>query len=294
MAEMALARVALERRGAQPEAREKHDGEHGEDQRQRGDAHPAAPGLHDVGTSLHRGSGSHRLGAPRCGAAAAPKTRIVRRSGERMDGYQTATNRSPGAILLRSPASLVTTACPALCAQTTTWASAMSAVAVRANRRPTAVASGPLSETTSVPACRISRERRACLAGLRRACARAVAGIVIRPPRSAARARSTSTRRSFRSSAISPPASNVMPFTPPSLFGSPVSAPGERAARRPTRAPSLSASRPFVAAHLPTSPAIPKRRKARLQRHASRRLKRWLPLRPRPARELLQADRPQA
>ncbi len=214
-----------------------------------------------------------------------------RRSGQRMDGYQTITSCSPGAILLRSPASLVTTACPALCAQTTTWARAMSAVAVRANKRPTAVASGPLRAITSVPACRISRERRACLAGLRRACARAVAGIVTRAPRSAARARSVSTRRSFRSSAISPPASKVMPFTPPSLFRNLSSAPGEREARRPTRAPFSSASHRFVVAHLATSPSIPPHRKGRLQRHASRRRKRSPPLRLRPAREFHRADR---
>lgn len=35
-------------------------------------------------------------------------------------GCQTATSRNPGAIRLRSLAPLVTTACPALCAQTTT------------------------------------------------------------------------------------------------------------------------------------------------------------------------------
>ena len=133
-------------------------------------------------------------------------------------GRQTTTNCSSGAIPLRSLASLVTTACPALRAQMTTWASTMSAVAVRANNRPTAVASGPSSGIRSVLACRMSRERRACLAGFRMACANAVAGIVIRMPRSIARATSVSTRRSFRSRATSPPASKVMPFTPPSLF----------------------------------------------------------------------------
>lgn len=56
----------------------------------------------------------------------------------------------------------------------------MSAVAVRANNRPTAVASGPFRAIRSVPGCRMSCESRACLAGLRIACARAVAGIVIR------------------------------------------------------------------------------------------------------------------
>jgi hypothetical protein len=54
----------------------------------------------------------------------------------------------------------------------------------------------------------MSRQRRACLAGFRMACASAVAGIVIRTPRSVARA----------TSAISPPASRVMPLTPPFLF----------------------------------------------------------------------------
>jgi len=208
--------------------------------------------------------------------------------------YHTATNRSPGAIRLSSPASLATTAWPPLCAQTTTWARAMSAVAVRANRRPAAVASGPSRAMTSVPTCRISRESRACLAGLRRACARAVAGIAIRAPRSAARARSASTRRWFRSSAISPPASKVMPFTPPSLFRNLFSASGRREARRPTRAPFSSADHPFAVAHLATSPSIRQRRKARLRRHAARRRKLSPPLRPRPARESLQADRSEA
>ena len=100
---------------------------------------------------------------------------------------QTATNRSPGAIRLKSPGSLVTIACPALWAQTATCASTMSAVAVLASSRPTAVAFGPSSAMRSVAACRMSRERRTCLEGLRIACASTVAGIVIRKPRSIAR-----------------------------------------------------------------------------------------------------------
>ena len=209
-------------------------------------------------------------------------------------GCQTTTNCSSGAIRLRSSASLVTTACPALCAQMATWASTMSAVPVRANNRPTAVASGPSSGIRSVPACRISRERRACLAGFRMACASAVAGIVIRMPRSAARATSVSTRRSFRSRAISPPASKVMPFTPPSLFWKLSSVRGEREARRPTCAPFSLAGRRFAVAHLLASPSIQPHRREQLQPHASRRQKRSLPLRLRSVRESLQADCSQA
>ena len=50
------------------------------------------------------------------------------------------------------------------------------------------LASGPSSATASVPACRIGREEASRLAGLRTAAANAAAGIVIRMPRSAARA----------------------------------------------------------------------------------------------------------
>jgi len=52
-----------------------------------------------------------------------------------------------------SPGSLVTTTCPVLRAQITTWASTISAIAVSANKSPTAVASGPLTGIRSVPAC---------------------------------------------------------------------------------------------------------------------------------------------
>jgi len=78
-----------------------------------------------------------------------------------VDLDQTTSSFSPGAIRLRSAGSLVIIAWPALRAQTTTCASTMTAVAVRANNRPTAVASGPSSTVRSVPACRISLESRA-------------------------------------------------------------------------------------------------------------------------------------
>ena len=96
----------------------------------------------------------------------------------RAEMVQTTNNCRSGAIRLRSSASLVTIACFALRAQTTTWASTTSAVPVRASNRPTVVASGPSSRIRSVSICRISRDRRACLAGLRMACASAVAVIV--------------------------------------------------------------------------------------------------------------------
>jgi len=49
-----------------------------------------------------------------------------------------------------SAASLVTMAWPARRAQTTTWASAMSAVRVAASKMPTLVAAGPSSAIRSV------------------------------------------------------------------------------------------------------------------------------------------------
>jgi hypothetical protein len=207
---------------------------------------------------------------------------------------QTATNGSPGAIRLRSSASLLTTACPARSAQTTTWASTMSAVPVLANKRPTAVASGPSSAMRSVPACRISRQRRACLAGFRMACASAVAGIVIRMPRSVARARSASARRSFQSSAISPPASKVMPLTQPSLDSNPFSVRREKELHRPTRVPSSSAGHPSVVAHPVAFPSNRRHRREQLQPHASRRQRRFLPVRLRQVREWLPPDRLEA
>ena len=170
----------------------------------------------------------------------------------------------------------------------------MPTVAVRASRRPTAVASGPSSGIRSVLACRISRQRRACFAGLRMACANAVAGTVIRMPRSVARARSVSTRRSFRSTAISPPVSKVMPLTQPSRVSRLSSGLRERESRRPTRVPFSSVGRPFVEAHLPASPSSRPHRKEQLQRHASRRQRRLLPVRLQQGHELLQPDRPEA
>ena len=228
------------------------------------------------------------------GPSGGPKTADSNNPANPSMGYHTTTSCSSGAIPLRSSASLVTTACPALCAQMTTWASTISAVPVRANNRPTAVASGPSSGIRSVPACRTSRERRACLAGLRMACASAVAGIVIRMPRSAARAMSVSTRRSFRSRAISPPASKVMPFTPPSLFWKLSSVRGERETRRPTCAPFSLGGHPFAEGLLPASPSILPYRREQFQPHALRRQKRLPPLRPRSVREFLQSDCPRA
>ena len=208
-------------------------------------------------------------------------------------GRQTTTKCSSGAIRRRSPASLVTTACPARRAHTTTWASTMSAVAVRARRRPTAVASGPSSAIRSVPDCRMRRERRDCLAGFRMACARAVAGIVIRMPSSDARARSVRAWRSFRSSAISPPVSKVMPFTQPSLFRNSFWAAAEREARRPKRAPSSSTGHRFVAGHLQASPSIRRHRKEQLQPRASQTQKHWRPFPLPQVRASLQPDRPE-
>ena len=109
------------------------------------------------------------------------------------------------------------------------------------------MASGPLSGMRSVPACRMSRDGRACRAGLRMACASAVAGIVIRGPRSAARATNASTRRSFRSNAIGPPASKVTPLTPPALSLGPSFAPAERETRQPMRVRFWLRDHPFAA-----------------------------------------------
>jgi hypothetical protein len=207
---------------------------------------------------------------------------------------QTTTKCISGAIRLRSPALLVTMACFALRAQTTTWASTTSAVPVRASNRPTVVASGPSSPIRSVSICRISRDRRACLAGLRMACASAVAGIVMRIPCSLARATSASTLRSFRSKAISPPASKVIPLKRPSLFGLLFSVFREREACRPNHAPFSLTGHLFVEVHLPASPSNPPHRKEQFQRHAARRQKRSRTFQPRPERESLQPDRPEA
>ncbi len=149
----------------------------------------------------------------------------------------TTRSRNVGSSRLRSPASLVTTSCWALRAHTTTCASTMSLVRVAASNRPMVVASGPSSGTRSVLGCRMSRARRAWLAGRRMACANAVAGIVTRRRRSAARARSASTRRSFLSSAMRPPASNVMPLTRLSCGECGPCGAAKTGAHRPTRAP---------------------------------------------------------
>ena len=212
----------------------------------------------------------------------------------RAEMVQTTNNCRSGAIRLRSSASLVTIACFALRAQTTTWASTTSAVPVRASNRPTVVASGPSSRIRSVSICRISRDRRACLAGLRMACASAVAGIVMRIPRSFARATSASTLRSFRSKAISPPASNAIPLKRPSLFGLLFSVFREREACRPNHAPFPLTGHPFVEVRLPSSPSNPPHRKEQLQRHAARRQKCSRTFRPRQVRESLRPDRPGA
>ncbi len=169
---------------------------------------------------------------------------------------------------MRSPASLVTTACRARSAQITTCASTISAVPVRASKRPTAVASGPSSGMRSVPGCLINRHRRACLAGLRIACASAVAGTVARTPRSLARAMSASVLRSLRSRAIRPPASKVIPLTPPSFSWRVALAPGKREFRRPKSVPVWSMHRPSPLAQCPTFPSIQPRREERLQSNA--------------------------
>src|ERR1035441_8764141 len=102
------------------------------------------------------------------------------------------------------------------------------------------------------------------------------------------------TRRSFRSRAISPPASKVRPFTPPSLFWKLSFVLGEREARRPRCAPFSLAGRLFAEGHLAAPPSIPPHRREQLQPHALRRQKRSLPRRPRSVREFLQADCSQA
>jgi len=80
----------------------------------------------------------------------------------------------------------------------------------------------------SIQGLSVRRWRRAWRAGLRMACARAVAGMVIRRPSSVARTRRASTWRWFRSSAINPPASRVTPpVTRPALHGGDVSASAE-------------------------------------------------------------------
>jgi hypothetical protein len=91
----------------------------------------------------------------------------------------------------------------------TTWASAISEVPLAASSLPTFVASTRSRTATSVAGWRISRASRACRSGRRVAWASAVAGTVTAAPVSRARARSTSTRRSFLSRAISPPASTI-------------------------------------------------------------------------------------
>ena len=208
-------------------------------------------------------------------------------------GCYTTSNCRSGAIRLRSAASLVTTTCSALRAQTTTWASTTSAVAVRANSRPTAVASGPLSATRSVPACRMSRDNRAWRAGLRMACASAVAGIVIRIPRSAARATNASTRRSFRSNAIRPPASKVTPLMQPSLSLGAPSAPAERETRQPMRVRFWLRRHQFAAVRPPASLSILPHRAEQHPQRAARKQKRSPPALPLPEREFPQPDRRQ-
>jgi hypothetical protein len=101
-----------------------------------------------------------------------------------------------------------------------------------------------------------------------------------------------STRRLFRSNAISPPASKVTLLKQPFLFWSLSSVPGEREARRPTSAPCSLAGRPFAATHLVACPSILPRRKEQLQPHVSRRQRHWLPVLLRQAREFLQPGCP--
>ena len=124
--------------------------------------------------------------------------------------------------------------------------------------------------TTSGLVYRISRERRTCRAGLRIAWASAVAGMVTRMRRSAGRARSASTRRSPRSSAIRPPASKVTPLRLPSCAASRVCAVWLKGAHLPT--PALYSS---TARHSPRElarafPSIRRRRGAPLPPRAER------------------------
>lgn len=210
------------------------------------------------------------------------------------DECQTATNRNSGEIRRRSPTSLVRTACAARSAQTATWASTISEVPVRANRRPTAVASGPSSAIRCVLACRMSRVRRACREGFRITCASAVAGMVTGIPRSLARARSARTRRSLRSRAMSPPASKVTPFRRPSFcLCRNLREMAAREWRRPSPFPRQSADHLFAGAHRSASLSILLRRKERLPQRASRTRKRWQPLRPQQANGFPRFDHPE-
>ena len=170
---------------------------------------------------------------------------------------QHAIRRALGSRHLRSSESLVRIGSPVRRAQITTWASAMSAVRLAASRIPTWMASAPSRGTTRVSGCRTRRDKRACRSGCRTTCASAVAGTVIRAPISCARTNRAIARRSFRSSAIKPPASNVIPFTRPCADA--CASDRSRARNPPRRAPSWSADRRSVRAHArATAPSLPR------------------------------------
>ena len=124
---------------------------------------------------------------------------------------QIAISRTAGSRRRRSLGSEATTCCPVRRAQITTWASTMSDVPLAASSLPTLVASTRPRSITSVVGCRTRRASRACRSGRRIAWASAVAGTVMRAPVSRARARRTTTRRSFRSRAIRPPRRGLRP-----------------------------------------------------------------------------------
>ena len=152
---------------------------------------------------------------------------------------------------------------------------------------------GPSSAVTSVVDGRMSRDTHTCRLGLRMTCASAVAGMVIRMPRSAARAMRASTRRSSRSSAIKPPASKVMPlkWRGSSRHSFCVVA-GEQEGRRP-RHFSLVDHR-FAVACRPASRSTQPHRQDRFQRCALQTQKHSLLRRQRPAPAFLRSDYPEA
>jgi hypothetical protein len=115
--------------------------------------------------------------------------------------------------------------------------------------------------------------------------------MVIRMPCSVARARGVSTGRSFRSSAIGPPASKVMPLTPPFLFWSFFSVARQRDACQPAHALFWRAGYRSVTGHLRASPPIQPRRKVQPQPRASQMQKCLRPVRRRQGRESVQPDR---
>ncbi len=203
---------------------------------------------------------------------------------------QSANRRARGASRRRSFGSLVTIVSRCWLAQMTTCASAMSRVRLAARRMPTCVALAASSAAINVFGWRSSRDNRTCAAGRRSACASAVAGIVTRAPSSAARASSATTRRSFRSSAISAPASSVTPFK--RLDSGPSAAHPRVIASPPKRAPSGSAGHLSVAARDQALRPSLRHPRGKRRPRASQSLRRYR-LSPRqPACESLRAARP--